>query len=265
MKPLPLLAGLLAGIATFAAAAHTPYLAPSDFAPQPGATIALDAAFAETFFVPESAFDGSTFEVTGPDGKAIAPDKVQPFKLRVVAEHVLPKTPGTYRFSTGPRLGAFFRTWEINGKRESSRDADARIPAGAKIISDFRSLTRADTYVSIGAPDRAALAPRGEGLELVAIDHPNDLYVGEHFAFTVQYDGKPLAGQKVEITEATWTSDRKPQVIELTTDANGKATMELKQAGTWLALSRHRTPAPADAGVSEYSNSTTLSFRVLAQ
>lgn len=265
MKPLPLLAGLLAGIATFAAAAHTPYLAPSDFAPQPGATLALDASFAETFFVPEAVFDGSTFTLTGPDGKETALDAVHPFKLRAVAEYTLPRTTGTWRFSTGPRLGARFRTWELDGKRTSSRDADARIPAGAKLVSDFQSLTLAETYVSAGAPDRAALAARGKGLELVAIDHPNDLYAGEHFRFVVQYDGKPLAGQPVEITEAVWTSDRKPQVVQLTTDAQGQASFDLAQAGTWIALTRYRTPAPAGAAAAEYSNSYTLTFRVLAQ
>lgn len=265
MKTLPLLTGLLAASIAFAVSAHTPYLAPSDFAPQPGATIALDAAFTETFLVPEVAFDGGEFAVIGPDGKRGAPDKVQPFKLRTVVEHTLAKTPGTWRFSTGPRLGARFRTWEIDGKRESSRDAEAKVPVGAKIVSDFQSLTLAETYVTAGAPDRAALAPRGKGLELVAIDHPNDLFVGERFAFVVQYDGKPLANQPVEITEAVWTSDRKPQVVKLTTDAQGKAAMELRQAGTWVALTRHRTPAPAGSGAPEYSNSYTLTFRVLAQ
>ena len=263
MKPLSLLAGLLACAATFTASAHTPYLAPSEFAPAAGATIAFDASFAETFFVPESAFDNSRFSVTGPDGKSLAPDALHAFKLRIAGEHTLPKTPGTYRLSTGPRLGALFRTWEIDGKRESARDPAVKIPAGAKILSDFQSLTRAEAYVSIGAPDRAALAPLGSGLELVAIDHPNDLYVGEQFAFVVQHDGKPLANQPVEVTEAVWTSDAKPVVETLTTDAQGKAVLPLRKAGTWLALTRHRTPAPAGSPTTELSHSITLTFRVL--
>lgn len=247
------------------ASAHTPYLAPSDFAPRAGQTVTLDASFAETFFVPEVAFDDSRFEVTGPDGASAAPTSVQVLKTRTVAEHTLGQQTGTYRFSTGLRLGAQFRTWELNGKRESARDADTKIPAGAKVIANFQSRTLAETYVSVGEPDRAALAPRNSGLEFVPVTHPNDLYVGESFVFTVQYDGKPLANQKVEVTEAVWTSDRKPQVVELTTDAKGRAAWKLERAGTWLALSRHRTPAPAGAPVSEYSNSTTLAFRVLEQ
>lgn len=265
MKALPLVAGLLAAAASAIASAHTPYLAPNEFSPRPGATLALDASFAETFFVPDAAFDGSAFFVIGPDGKQRAIEDVRTLKRHTVAEFQLPNSAGTYRFSTGPRLGARFRTWEINGKRESSRDAGATIPAGAKIISDFQSLTQADTYVTAGSPNRTALAALGKGLELVAIDHPNDLYVGERFRFVVQHDGKPLANQPVEITEAVWQSDRKPQVIQLVTDAQGQATFDLKQAGAWIALTRYRTPAPAGAAAPEYSHSSTLTFRVLGQ
>ncbi|HBK46016.1 MAG TPA: DUF4198 domain-containing protein [Xanthomonadaceae bacterium] len=265
MRSRILLAAALFGTVVVAASAHTPYLAPSDFAPRGGQTIALDASFAETFLVPEAAFDDSRFSVTGPDGATTALSRVEVMKTRTVAEHTLPAAKGTYRFSTGPRLGALFRTWEIGGKQESSRDAAVKIPAGAKVISDFQSLTLAETYVSVGAPDRVALQPRGQGLELVPVTHPSDLYAGESFEFLVQYDGKPLAGQKVEVTEAVWTSDRTPQVHTLVTDAQGRALMKLQRAGTWVALTRHRTAAPAGAPVAEYSNSYTLTFRVLEQ
>lgn len=264
MRLAPLFAGVAACVIAATASAHTPYLAPSTFAPRAGDTVALDAAFAETFFVPETVFDNSRFTVIGPDGKEAALDTVQLLKVRAVAEHTLPKgATGTYRFSTGPRLGALFRTWEQNGKRESSRDPAVKIPAGAKVISDFQSLTQADSYVTVGNPDRAALAPRNKGVELVPVTHPNDLYVGETFDFIVQYDGKPLADQAVEVTEAVWSSDRTPQVVNLKSDAAGHVRLPLSAAGTWIALTRHRTAAPAGAPVAEYSNSVTLSFRVL--
>ncbi len=263
MKPLTILAAAVIGIAP-SAWAHTPYLVPSDFAPRAGQTVALDASFSETFFVPEVAFDDSQFSVTTPDGRT-SPLVSQAMKTRTIAEYALPKdAAGTYRLSTGTRLGALFRTWEIDGKRDSSRDPDVRIPAGAKVISDFQSLTEAEAYVSVGEPDRTALAPRNHGLELVPVSHPDDLYVGETFEFTVQYDGKPLASQKVEITEAVWSSDRKPQVVELDTDAQGHARFKLQQPGTWIALTRYRTKAPANAKTAEYSNSYTLTFRVLS-
>ena len=65
MKTLSLLAAAaLAMAASLPAYAHTPYLVPSSFAPRAGQTIAVDASFAETFFVPETAFDDTFTELT---------------------------------------------------------------------------------------------------------------------------------------------------------------------------------------------------------
>jgi uncharacterized GH25 family protein len=265
MKLPSLLTGALAAVFAAGATAHTPYLAPNNFTPRAGETLSLDAAFAETFFVPEAVFDNSRFTVTTPDGKTAPLDGVQLLKTRAVAEYTLPQGKGTYRLSTGTRSGAQFRSWELDGKKESSRDPNAKIPAGAKITANFQSVTLAETYVTVGEPDRGALAAHGKGIEFVLDTHPNDLFVGEAFAFTVQFDGKPLADQKVEITEAVWTSDRKAQTTTVLTDAQGRASAKLDRAGTWLALTRHRTKAPAGAPVDEYSNSYTLTFRVLEQ
>ncbi len=257
--------GALVCVVAASASAHTPYLVPNTFAPRPGGVVTLDASFAETFFVPEAAFDNSRFSVTGPEGYDAAPDTLHVLKTRTVVEHALPKAKGTYRFSTGPRLGATFRTWEMDGKRESSRDPEAKIPEGAKLIDDFQSLTLAETYVSIDAPDRAALQPRGKGLELVPLTHPNDLYAGERFEFVVQYDGQPLADHAVEISEAVWAADRTPARHALKTDAQGHAVLAPLAPGAWLVLVRHRTAAPEGSQTSQISNSTTLTFRVLAQ
>lgn len=260
-----LAAGLLLALAALPAQAHTPYLHAKGEIGAEGGLVSMEASFAETFFIPEAAFDKSQFQITGPDGKQHAPDRVEVWKARTLAEHRLDSTPGTWRFSTGRRYGALFRIWEIDGKRESSRDPEAKIPAGAKVLENFQSVTLAETYLTVGAPNRTALTARGEGLEIVANDHPTDLYVDEAFTFTVLFDGKPLAGQKVQITEAVSDTGNTPQIIHLTTDAEGRATFRPKQAALWLALTRHRTPAPESSGVAEYSHSYTLTFRTLAQ
>lgn len=109
----------------------------------------------------------------------------------------------------------------------------------------------------------AALKPYGTGLELVPVTHPSDLYRGERFDFTVQYDGQPLPAQTVEIHRALGDGARQPAPLTLTTDTAGKASFALDQAGTYLALIRYRGPAPAGAAAPMYGNNYTLSFRVL--
>ena len=258
----PFAALLLAALA-LPAAAHTPYLAPASFEVRPDSVVTLDASFAETFFVPEVVFDNSTFAVTLPDGSTAAPDTVQLLKTRAVVEHKLPGQKGTYRFSTGNRLGAVFRTWELNGKTESSRDPAKPLPAGAKLTSHYQSLSRSEVYLTAGGPTTTALTPYGKGLELVPVTHPNDLYQGEQFDFSVQYDGKPLADQKVEFHRALGDGHTQPAPVVVTTDAAGKARFALTEAGSYLALIRYRGPAPAGAAAPMYGNNYTLSFRVL--
>lgn len=247
----------------FTARAHTPYLQVLNELSPRSRVVTLDASFADRFFVPDVAFDNSVFQVTGPDGKTVAPDTVLPLQTRVVVEHRLSEGMGTWRFSTGRRLGAQFRTWELNGEQGGSRDAEQPMPEGARLLSHFQSVTMAETYLTQGEPNPVALAPLGEGVELEALTHPNDLYVGERFEFRVLFDGQPLADQKVEITEAVAPVDRKPEVVTLMTDDDGRAHFRLERSGAWLALVRHRAPAPAGAPVPEYSHSYTLSFVVL--
>lgn len=264
MKSRLLLAAVFA-VAVLPASAHTPYLAPTSFDPVDGGWVGLDAAFAEAFFVPEVVFDNSEFRVVNPDGKTVPVDNVVRLKTRAVAEHHLAAGKGTYRFSTGPRLGAIFRTWEVDGKQETTRDPAKPLPPGAKLLVHYQSLSVSEAYVTDGAPSEAALKPYGKGLELVPVTHPSDLYAGERFDFTVWYDGKPLAGQKVEFFPATGGRDSQIAAATLTTDAQGKAGFTLEKPGQYLALIRYRGPAPAGAAAPVYGYNYSLTLRVLEQ
>lgn len=262
---LRVVAALLLSIAAAPAVAHTPFLAPVSFQVREGGTVSLDAGFAEEFFVPEVAFDNSEFQVIGPDGVAKPAARVERLKTRTVVEHTLDGGKGTYRFSTGTRLGAVFRTFDLDGKSQTGRDDGKPLPKGATLTSHYQTLSRSEVYLTAGAPDRAALKPYGTGLELVPDTHPGDLYAGEHFDFTVLYDGKPLPAQKVEVFHATGTRASGEAVTTVTTDAQGKARLPLGQAGAYLALLRHRGDAPAGAAAPQYGNNYTLTFQVQEQ
>lgn len=261
----PFLLGCLLFACCLSVQAHTPYLAPGSFDPMNGDLVTLDAAFGEAFFVPEVVFDNSQFVVVNPDGQSVPADTVQRLKTRAVVEHHLAAGKGTYRFSTGPRLGAIFRTWEVDGKQESSRDPGKSLPPGAKLLTHYQSLSVSEAYITDGAPSQAALKPYGKGLELVPGTHPSDLYTGEKFDFSVLYDGQPLAGQKVEVFAATGDRDSTKPAATLTTDAQGKASFGLDKAGKYLALIRYRGKAPEGAAAPVYGYNYTLSFRVIEQ
>ena len=266
MRPFLLRALVAASsLVMLTAHAHTPYLLPSSFDVQPKETIGVDAGFTEKFFVPAVAYGETAFSIVTPQGARIAFGDIRQFKQRTVAEQTLPDDKATYRLSTGPRLGAVFRTWEHNGKTESARDPKQVMPADAKLLSHYQSLSVAEAYVTAGKPSAKALAPLGKGLEIVAITHPSDLFVNEKFEFVVQYDGKRLPNQKVSVYRSAMDLASQSTVQHLTTDADGKVALPLTKSGLYLALVRFQSPAPAGAAAPMYGNNYTLTFRVLDQ
>jgi hypothetical protein len=236
---------------------HTPYLKPLSFEPSRGGVVTLDASFAEKFFVPEVAFANSIYLVSQPDGKTTTPDFMSQLKTRVVVEHKL-QEEGTYRFSTGKRLGRVFKMYELDGKRHSMENPAESIPKGANLLSFFQSLTLAETYASKGAPNDVVFSAYNTGLEFVPVTHPNDLFVNEPFEFTSLFDGKPIDGLKVEVFLARdQFTDEKP-THEIISNTQGGLSFTPKEAGTYLLLARHRSDAPVNFIAPQISNTYTL-------
>lgn len=239
------------------AAAHTPYLAPSSFDPVFGKMVTLDAAFAEKFFVPEAAFAGSDFKVINPNGVAVAPETLSTLKTRVVIEHSL-EDKGTYKFSTGHRTGKIFRIYEKDGKRHVMEKPGDALPEGAKELSFFQAITLAETYVTKGAPDTGAIKAWGKGLEIKPETHPNEIYAGESFDFTVDFEGEAIADQQLDIFTAQGEFSPKDAIAKVTTDAAGAASFTPTDPGVYLVRARHRAPAPDGAAAPVYSYTYTL-------
>lgn len=251
--------GILLGsiLLSTACLGHTPYLKPLSFEPSREGVMTLDASFSEKFFVPEVAFSNSIYLVSQPDGKTTTPDFMSQLKTRVVIEHKL-EEDGTYRFSTGKRLGRVFKTYELDGKRHSMENPAESIPKGAKLLSFFQSLTIAETYASKGAPNDVAFSAYNTGLEFVPVTHPNDLFVHEPFEFTSLFDGKPIDGLKVEVFLAKDQLTNEKPTFDLMSNAKGGLSFTPTEAGTYLLLARHRSDAPATSIAPQISNTYTL-------
>jgi hypothetical protein len=237
--------------------AHTPYLAPNVFEPGRGGLITLDASFAERFFIPEVAFDDSEFEVHLPSGEVTAPDTVISLKSRKVAEHTL-EHEGTYRFSTGRRLGRVFRIYEKDGKRVVPEGEAASVPEGATMVDWYQSYTIAETWVTRGAPSQATLVPRGDGLEYLPVSHPNDLFAVEALELQALYYGEPVADVLVEVFKSSRQSGDDAPLVSLHSDADGNFRFLPREAGVYLLRSRYRSKAPEGSAAPEFSHTYTL-------
>lgn len=241
--------------------AHTPFLAPVSFTPAHEHWVSLDAGFAEAFFKPDVAFDKSEFQLLTPAGVWQKPGRLETFKTRTVLEHQLTEK-GTYRFSTGLRYGAVFRFYELNGERKAVRGSEEALPAGAKLVDHYQSVTLAETYVTNDKPTTGALKPYNKGLELVPVTHPGDVYAGEKFAVKVLMDGKPVAEKAINIFKAHDHAEHEKPYLTATTNAKGEAGLAMADEGIYVLHIRHTGPAPKNAEAPNYGYVYTLSFQV---
>lgn len=242
---------IASALLSFTATAHVPYLAPESFEPIRG-WVSLEASFADKFFVPEAKFDHSEFQIVTPAGTLEKPAEQQAVRSRIVLEHQLTQE-GSYRFSSGVREGAVFRSWQQNGKTINSRDPKQQPPAGVALTAHFQSITLAETYVSKGKPTATALKPWGKGLELEFMSHPNDLYINQPVQARLWFEGKPLANSELHIYRAMGNVEPVPSKV--TSNARGEISFEVADAATYLLLARHRAAAPAGAKAPTYSYS----------
>lgn len=241
--------------------AHVPYLAPAAAEPI-RQRVSLEAAFADRFFVPEAKFDQSEFFVLTPRGVRQTPDELVMVTSRTIVDHKLTEA-GTYRFSSGERYGAVFHQYQHQGKQHSSRDPHFVLPTGATLTAHFQSVTRAETYLTTGKPNRQALQPSGQGLEIAFISHPNELFAGQPLQLQLLLHGQPLANASAELM---WTTEADEAATASVgkSDPAGKVTLPVARAGRYVVQVRHRAPAPATAKAPVYSYISTVVLDVVS-
>jgi uncharacterized GH25 family protein len=118
----------------------------------------------------------------------------------------------------------------------------ANIPANAAKLEVEQMQRRVEAFVTVGSPSELK-AVKGEGLELVPLQHPNDLYAKETTKFRLLLDGKPAKDLEVEVRAGGTRYRDTPGELSIKTDGNGEFAV------TW--------PAPGlywlDAGVADES------------
>lgn len=247
---------LLLSLAASAAQAHSPYLLPSVFDASDRKIVTVQGSFTESFFTPEVVMKSDAYAVVGPDG---ARTPLTPTYLRELAlvEAVVDK-PGTYRITTGQRAGRTAKAALVKG--EWAFFEGSKAPADA---IDMQSMTMAEVYVTRGAPNDAALAPIGKGLEFRAVTHPSKITTGQDAVFEVLFDGQPLANQAITVQGADdRDADTKAAARTVTSDAKGRFAVKVDKSGVYQIQTRHRV-APVAAGQPGRSFTYALTFESL--
>jgi len=222
----------------FTATAHKAWLQPSQTViAGTNPWITVDAAVSnDLFYFNHVPLRLDNLVITAPDGSKVEPQNAATGKYRSVFDVEL-KQQGTYRIATVN--SGLSGSWEVDGKPKRWRGTPAtfatEVPKNAKNLQVSQSVGRNETFVTNGSPNDTALKATGEGIELVPVTHPNDLFAGEKATFKLHVYGKPAVGLDIEITRGGTRYRNAQEEIKVKTDANGEFSVTWPEAGMyWL-------------------------------
>lgn len=252
MKKLLLASALFAALAG-TATAYTAYVMPDDFLPD-DRSIRLQASYATTFFSPGAAV-GGTFAAIEPDG---ADGFFSQIEITANATNLATQLykEGTYRFTTGEHLGPVVHMVGVDGGWRPLQSGETPPPDAPTTM--LQTVTVADTYVTLGAPNRTAVDRVIGRLALRPITHPNQVVASQGFQVNATFDGAPFANAALVLYKAGEPENDLDRFV--TTDAAGNATLTLEGPGEYILVARHRASAPPGSQAQVQSFTTSLVF-----
>jgi uncharacterized GH25 family protein len=230
-----------------------------------GGWVTFDAANSDDLFsFNQGAMPVDAITVTSGDGQPVTPQNVARGKTRSSFDLEL-RAPGTYRVAVGGDM--VMARWEEDGKPRRWRGTPAEmatnIPAKADKLEVEQMQRRVETFVTVGSP--SDVKPVGAGLELVPVQHPNDLYAGEPAKFRFLLDGKPARDLAVEIIAGGTRYRDAPGAIEAKTDADGVITVTWKAPGLYWLDAEVKDENAAVPGVKKRTAAYNATLEVLPQ
>ncbi len=257
LKPL-LLATLLASAMT--AQAHRAWILPdvtvlSGEAP----SVTFDMAVSNSLFNFDHVPVGNaSLIIHTPNGELVEPENLFTGKFRTVFDLTL-KKEGTYHIAIASQ--GLFAKWEDDagkmqfypkrGESFKQDEFEKIVPKSANKLEIVQNSRRVETFVSLGKPSAFTLTQKG--LELKAVTHPNDLFVGEKAKFQFHMDGKAVEGVEVSVIREGTRYRNDQQELKYRSDKNGEIEIQWHGAGRYYLAASYKDnqaqkPASARAG-----------------
>jgi uncharacterized GH25 family protein len=253
--------------------AHKRWILPSLFNVSEEQWVVVDATVSNNIFFADKPWPLTGITVTTPDGKTAQIENQIEGHRRSSFDFLL-NMPGTYKITSGGDV--FFAQYTMpstsTGKAttENTRGFDftqlkARLPENAKDITFAKSISRLESYVTLGAPTLQVFNPEKTGIELVPVTHPNDLYHQEKAKFQFLVNGEKVAGIKVMMVWEGTRHRNDEAAVTLMTDKNGEVSIDLNQTGRFLLEVSHQIDLKDDDTFSKLFMSYFGTFEVLPQ
>lgn len=234
--------------------------------------VSVDAAVSnEIFHADHAPFRLDGLKVLSPDGTALSLQNTNTGKFRSTFDLEL-NQEGTYKvFTASGGLRARWiddegkrHFWPGRGQQADNNDFTKSVPKEAKELSVSYASRRIETFVTAGTPSTSVFKPTNQGLELVPVTHPNDLYAGETAKFALLIDGEPAENAEVTVLAGGMRYRDSQDEISAVTGNDGMFFVTWPSAGMyWMTVSYKDNHAKMPA--TERQGSYSATFEVLPQ
>lgn len=234
--------------------------------------VTFDAAYADDIFIPvHGGIKLDQVHITAPSGQKAKAENGMEGELRTVFDLKLSEK-GTYAVAVEsqkiwvkhqPKDAEKHEWW---GGTQAELDEKLKDKAFVDGIIEIRNYNvRADAFVSLGEPTDNGLKAKDKGFDLDFLTHPNDFYVGETAEFVLKKDGKPLADTELKLERASARFLPSRDETTLTTDANGKISIDWKNAGRYVLSIEFKGEKPKDKLKAQQRIRYYATFEVLGE
>jgi hypothetical protein len=237
--------------------AYTAYLSPQTFAPE--GRLSAEAAYATAFFTPAMPLSSSEFHVITPEDSRLPFDSVRVAQPTTTLD-LATITSGTYLLTTGEMLGPVTPMVGVDGGWRPLAQGEAA-PEGAPTTT-LQTVALADTYVSRGRPSENALDNAHGALAIQPVTHPNRIAQADGFIVQLNFNGAPFPNMPIVLYAEGEPETKLDRAF--VTGADGRATLTFDRPGKYVAVIRHRGPAPAGSAAQIRSYTSSLTFEVHA-
>jgi uncharacterized GH25 family protein len=253
---------LLIGLAAAPAArAHDFWIEPSVYAPAPGQRVAIRLRVADHFPgdpFPRDKARIERFAVLG----GVAEAEVPGIEGSDPAGYLVAGRPGIYQIVYDSNHASIDLTGEKFEKHLSEQGLE-RISEMRKKNGESASAAREIYSRSVkallavgGGGGEGYDRPAGLPLELIPEKNPFLLAPGSELPVRLLFQGKPLAGVRVEARNPR----KAGETVAGRTDREGRIRLRLASGGSWLVKAVHMIPAPKESGADWESFWASLTF-----
>jgi len=224
------------------------------------AWITVDGAVSNSlFYFEHHPLNLDNLEIISPSGAMVEAQNQAKGKYRSVFDVELAEE-GTYILQN--RNQGIFGRYKLNGEMKRWRgtaDEVSKIPADAEDLRLMEIDSRMQVFVTKGAPSDSTFKTSGQGIELIPVTHPNDLFTGEPVDFRFLVDGEPGAGLEVTLIRDGIRYRDQVGEITLKTDAEGQVELTFDEPGMyWLEVEAEQDSTLLEGAKRRLSYSATL-------